>query len=200
MIPQIRLCETLPNERIHFRISRTDFVEALVSWCEGTQILQAWTTEHTFDSDLCYCFNDTQCWHSNTGVICWLSYIIQFQDISSYWHIIFRCQIFCPQHPLHIRHWWPHSHTGDINASTWHDLMISGWDRESWWDTANWNKTQRKMIKYTRQEKAAWFNTWHALYRHILKHIVDCPKTKRVKLWIIHTIQVWYVYTQKKLF
>jgi hypothetical protein len=33
-----------------------------------------------------------------------------------------------------------------------------------------------------------------------LKHNEDCPKTKhKEKLWIIQTIQVWCVYTQKNL-
>lgn len=107
-------------------------------------LLQHHTRTLTFYSDLSGCFYHAQRWHGHARIVRWLPYVGHFQHISTQRHFFVLGQLYRAHHPLHIWHWWAHRHTGQVDASAWHHLLIGGWDGESRWDSPHYEVTKRR--------------------------------------------------------
>jgi len=105
------------------------------------------TTGLTFDSNLCCGFNYAQRRHGDAGVVGWFADVGDFQHIASHWHLVLLGQLLQAHHPLDVGHWWAHCHTGQVDATTWHHLLICGWYRESRWDSSYYGDQVKRKEK-----------------------------------------------------
>ena len=96
----------------------------------------------TFDGDLGRGLDHAQRRYGHTGVVGRLPDVGELQDVAADGHVILWRQVFCSQHPLHVRHRGAHGHTGDVDVSPRHDLAVCWGDGEARGDTAHWTRQQ----------------------------------------------------------